>query len=70
MIIVCIYTELDLQSCSQLTSEDLLLLNKLTKLKRLNLYRMRLDENVLDSIGRYVVKLSVHVSAKYDMILM
>ena len=50
-------TELDLQSCCQLTSEDLLLLNKLTKLKRLNLYRMKLGKNMLENLGKYVSNL-------------
>ncbi|XP_065897557.1 F-box/LRR-repeat protein 4-like [Dysidea avara] len=43
---------LDLQSCSQLDSVDLMLIGKLSHLKRLNLYRMPFNEKFLDSLGK------------------
>jgi len=49
-----IVSDLDLQSCSQLHSVDLMLIGKLYHLKRLNLYRMRFDKKFLDALGKYV----------------
>ena len=50
MIIIRI-SELDLQSCLQLTTE-LVLVGKLTHLKRLNLYSCNISTDVLNIIGR------------------
>lgn len=48
------FTELDLQSCLQLTSA-LLHIGELTQLRRLNLYSCHISAKLLDALGRYSI---------------
>lgn len=60
-----LFTELDLQSCLQLTSA-LLHIGELTQLRRLNLYSCNISAKLLDALGRYTLYRCRHIYTIFE----